>query len=290
MSQFQTFGQELYFKESLAAIKLASELKTRDELRKAIMRKLRQASSRTRLRVAEKIMQRFIATEKNEIVITPFIKLVNGSSDPRAQAELLLYQLVQTDRIVEAIASEIFYPYFILNRMPKGFTASDFRMINRPGLFEWDRVITGRFVSLYAQKNWNFTSQTTIFRALRILKQSGLLQALPGESREIGGLSFIPSPHLISLPTFAYCLHHEFSQRRLATVALDQIQNARFARLFLLQPLQVTALLGEAQRHKLVRREKSARGGRFSLPSADPDKLVANLLSPEIQELSWAPR
>jgi hypothetical protein len=251
---FAAFGQELYLEEAAQALRLALVTSTRAELRAQIVAALPQRSEKTRGRIADKLIQRLVPVENDAIVVSPFVRLAAGIRDTRARNELIYYRTAQTDAIIGAIAAEIFYPYFIQQRPPKGFSASQFRFENTGALFDYDNVITRSFVSAYARTAWSFHSEATLTRALRILREAALIEALPSPPGAERQPAFSLAPHTMRPPTFAFCFYEELASRRSPALALDQLQNARFARIFLVRPIDITAMAEEARRHKLVTR------------------------------------
>jgi len=273
---FAAFGQELYPEEAAQALRLALGASTRAELRQQIVAALPQPSEKTRARIADKLIQRLIPIEHRQIAVSPFVRLAANIGDSQARTELIYYRTAQTDRIIAAIAAEILYPYFIQGRPPKGFSAAQFRLANTGALFDYDNVIRASFISAYARSAWGFRSEQTVTRALRILREAGLIGALPGVPGGARQAAFALSPHTMRLPTFAFCLYEEFASRRSPALALDQVQNARFAQMFVVRPADVTALVEEARRRKLVARSGGA-APRYG-PAMDADALVEKLL------------
>jgi hypothetical protein len=273
---FAAFGQELYPEEAAQALRLALGASTRAELRQQVIGTLPQPSEKTRGRIADKLIQRLVPIEQRQIVVSPFVRLAANIGDSQARIELVYYRTAQTDSIIAAIAAEVFYPYFVQGRPPKGFSAAQFRLANTGALFDYDNVITASFITAYARSAWGFRSEPTVTRALRILREAGLIEALPGGAGA-GETAFALAPHTMRLPTFAFCLYEEFAARRAPALALDQIQNAHFARMFIVRPVDVTALAEEARRRKLLVR----RGGgtpRYA-PAMEPEALVDRLLA-----------
>ncbi|HUT73287.1 MAG TPA: hypothetical protein VM221_00445 [Armatimonadota bacterium] len=273
---FAAFGQELYPEDAARALCLALEMETRAELHARIAAGLPQASAKTRGRIADKLIQRLIAVERGKVIVSPFVRLAAGLRDPQARTELIYYRTARTDTIIAAIAAEIFYPHFVHGRPPRGFSPVHFRAANTGALFDYDRVITRPFISTYARRAWDFHSEPTLTRALRVLREAGLIEVLPG-APGARRPSFTVAPHTLRLPTFAFCLYEEFAARRSPALALDQIQNADFARTFILRPVEVTALTEEARRRKLVARSGGA-APRYA-PAMDRDALVDALLA-----------
>ncbi|UCH34903.1 MAG: hypothetical protein JSV65_00675 [Armatimonadota bacterium] len=275
---FAAFGQELYPDEAAHALRLALDVERRADLRAQLIAALPQTSEKTRGRIADKLIQRLIPVTKGQVVVSPFVRLAASITDTQARTELIYYRTAQTDSIIAAIAAEIFYPYFVQGRAPKGFTAGQFRLANTGALFDYDNVLTRSFISAYARKTWGFRSEPTVTRALRILREAGLIEALPSAPGSPGQPAFAVRPHTMRLPTFVFCLYEEFAARRSPGLALDQMQNAQFARMFIVRPVDVTAMAEDARRRKLLLRTGGA-APRFT-PATDLDGLVEMLLKP----------
>ena len=274
---FAAFGQELYLDEAAQALRLALVTSTRAELRAQIVAALPQQSEKTRGRIANKLIQRLVPTEHDAIVGSPFVRLAANLRDAQARNELIYFRTAQTDAIIGAIAAEIFYPYFIQQRPPKGFSTTQFRFENTGALFDYDSVITRSFVLTYARDVWNFRSEATVIRALRILREAGLIEAFPSPPGAASQPAFSLAPHTIRLATFVLCLYEEIAARRSPALALDQVQNARFARIFLVRPVDVTAMAEEARRHKFLTRT-TGPAPRYA-PAMPIDALVDALLA-----------
>jgi len=270
------FGQELYRDEAAQALRLAIEAETRADLRERIMSVLPQRSQKTRGRIADKLIQRLVPIRRGQVVVSPFVRLAANIGDPQACTELIYYRTAQTDTIVAALAAEIFYPYFVQGRPPKGFSANQFRFANTGALFDYDNVITASFIVSYARRAWGFRSQPTVLRALRILREAGLIEALPSLPGGARQPAFAIAPHTMRLPTFALCLYEEFASRRAPALALDQMQNAHFARMLIVRPVDVTAMAEDARRHKLLVRSGGA-APRYA-PATNLEGLVDKLL------------
>jgi hypothetical protein len=272
------FGQELYPDEAAQALRLALQAQTRAELREQLIGALPQPSEKTRGRIADKLIQRLIPIRKGHVVVSPFVRLGANIADTQARTELIYYRTAQTDAVVAALAAEVFYPYFVQGRPPKGFTAAQFRFINTGALFDFDNVITRSFIAAYARDAWGFRSNPTLIRALRVMREAGVIEAVPTVPGGARQPAFAIAPHTMRLPTFSFCVYEEFAARRSPALALDQIQNARFAKLFVVRPVDVAALAEQARRRKLLTRSGGA-APRYALV-ADLEGLVDMLLRP----------
>jgi len=266
MEGLATFGQELYLEASAAALRLALSIEDRQELRDAIARRLGDRSAATRERVSDKLIQRLIPIQDGRVVVDAFVRLAAGTPDRQTRRELIYYRTAQVDRIVGRIASEILCPCLILRRRPRGMSAADFRAATTPTLFNEEPRVALDLVRRYAEAAWNFHSPDTVARAMRILRHAGIVHLAPPDA----GVGFAASARAMSPEAFAFCVYEEMLERGNRAPALDQVENAPCARLFLLTAAQVTGLLEECRGQRLLR----ARGGRFALIHESLDDLV----------------
>ena len=278
MPRLAAFGQELYVKDSLLAARLALQAADRADLQRRLVSRLPQRSESTRTRIAEKIIQRLIGRNRRAPLSSPLIRLLVGTDDTQAQTELVFHRAAITDEIIAAIAIDIFYPHFVRERVPKGFTKQQFLLANTAALFEFDRVITRQFISTYAREVWGFEGEPTLSRALRILRQAGVLQPLTRVEDRRRVLSYVPTARPLSEAAFAYLAYEDCLGRGLTRPAIDQIQGAGFARIFLQSPVQIAALADAARRRRLLRASGAAGGRRLALTCDSLDEVVARLL------------
>lgn len=271
MAELATFGQELYFQESIRAIECFSDAPADDHLPPKIAEILPHPSENTRLRVASKLIQRYFKAGPS------YLKLVKATKNDAARHELLYWRTARTDAVIGAIAREIFYPYFVLNALPKGYDESEFRMANTATLFSADRIISRDFAIRYARETWDFDSERTVTLALRIMKQAEVLDSI---SVKLGGrhvLGYFPQPVCPKPEIFAYCMYEEFSPllgRELnSRPTPDRVQNGDCSKLFFLNRLQVDSLLKTLQKRKLIEFE----GMHIRFAFSDLDALVKEL-------------
>ena len=282
MGALATFGQELYLQESIRAIESFSDLPvptirdarsrgTDDNLLAAVATILPHPSENTRLRVASKLIQRYF---KGSPAYLTLIKSLKCDAERR---ELLYWRAARTDGVIAAIAREVFYPYFVLNALPKGYDESSFRMANTATLFSVDRIISRDFAVRYAREAWGFDSERTITLALRIMKQAEILDSISVKLGRRHVLGYFPQPHSLKPEVFAYCLYEEFSpslgQELNSCPSPDRIQNGDCSKLFLLNRLQVDSLLKTLNKRKWVEFE----GMHVKLVFPDLDALVLQL-------------
>lgn len=279
MAGFATFGQELYFDESIRAIESCSDMSEQDRLPARIAELLPHPSEKTRLRVASKIIQRFFKAADGKSLAEPFPKLVKGLKSESARRELLYWRTARTDTIIAAIAREVFYPYFVLNALPKGYDEASFRMANTATLFPIDQIISRDFAVDYAKRIWNFHSARTITLALRIMKQAEILDAISVKLGRRHVLGYYPQAHSVRSEVFAYCMYEEFLDGESAPlVSLDRVQNGDCVKLFFLNRLQVGSLLRILERRKLIEFTALPGGRHIRFASPDLDTLVSILI------------
>ncbi|MCX6375918.1 MAG: hypothetical protein NTU88_07815 [Armatimonadetes bacterium] len=270
MAEFATFGQELYFEESIRAIESFFDDIEPDHLSAKIASTLQQPSEATRLRVASKIVQRCFKTADGKSRSQAFLKLVKSCKSESNQRDLLYWRAARTDGIIAALAAEVFYPYFVLNTLPKGYDEETFRMANTATLFADDKVISSDFAVRYAKETWGFDSARTVTLALRIMKQAWMLESVSVKLGRRHVLGYYPQPHLLQPEVFAYCLYEEFMDHA-PTVSLDRIHNGDCVKLFFVSRLHADSLLRKLAGRKLVE-FKALPGGkhiRFMCPNLD---------------------
>lgn len=282
MAEFATFGQELYFEESIRAIESFSDDIEPDHLSAKIASTLQQPSDATRLRIASKIVQRCFKSPDGKSRSQAFLKLVRSSKSESSRRDLIYWRAARTDGIIAALAAEVFYPYFVLNVLPKGYDEEAFRMANTATLFADDKVISSDFAVRYAKKNWGFDSARTVTLALRIMKQAWILESVSVTLGRKHVLGYYTQPHLLQPEVFAYCLYEEFLDHS-PTVSLDRIQNGDCVKLFFVNRLHADSMLRKLAGKKLVE-FKALPGGkhiRFMCPNLDAlvDKLTQDSMS-----------
>jgi hypothetical protein len=282
-SPHKTLGQEFYFAETIAALAAVDpEAKPREQIR-AIASTLSQPSTKTRQRIAEKIHQRYAASTADDASI-PFISLVNALASKKVRRELLVYQLSRVDTLVAGLAEEIFYPYFVWSRLPRGYDESTFRRANTGTLIDTDRFISTRFCGHYAKRHWRFESAASIGVALRILRDARIVDSTyvrVGKRRMLG---WIPTFRGIALPTFLCGLLEEFGDALTSGVPLDRVQNSRVAFLFMLSPVAADSLIELARRTAGASITGRGSARRISLPAAPPGARTELLVRLATQE------
>lgn len=283
----KSFGQEFYPYESLRAIKFADKTRICDRraLIEHIASDLSQPSEMTRLRIAAKLVQRYFEHSKTDIApppqLQPFIRLTSRSRRADAQIELLFLRLSQVDRIVGAIARELFYPVCVLGTAPDGIAESSFAARNGSQLLSTTPILTRAFVLEYARDKWSFTNRSTIDRALRVLQGAGLIARERQSELRGHPTAFRLSAHDVSLVTFVWAFYDEFLPHATGpnfSVSVESLNNADFARTLLLSPTQIEAHCQSARRHQLI----ATRGTQLRLVFGNRDVLVDSLLATAI--------
>ena len=256
-----SFGQEFYPLETIRALQLVARkrLSERGALLELIASSLPQQSAKTRRRIASKILQRYIVGKRKIIDPSPheqpFIRLLTRLSNVGAQIELLYFELCGTDKIVGALARDLFYPTGIERCAPKGWKQNEFAVANGgllPEIADLAPPLTRAFIVEYARAQWKFRDASSVDRALRVLQGAGLISqeklvALRGHPS-----GFRVAAHDVSTETFLWALHREFltaDQVKQYSFNFSQLETASFARTLLLQPEQVRAHL-EATRNR----------------------------------------
>lgn len=250
--QFSTFGQELYQADSIIAIERFHYIKNNDELLEAIIGILPHRSIKTRTRVAEKFIQRFF--NFNDLSDASFLKMVRSSESIQDKIDLIYWRTARTDKIIAAIANEIFYSYFINNSIPGGYSQQQFDMKNTYTLFSLDKVITADFVVEYALSNWNFSSKKSILLALRIMRQANMINSLPIITGFKKNLGYYTIQHYINPKIFAFCLYEEFSANpHRKIISMDQIQESDSVKVFFISRLQLESIIKSLQKDRIIK-------------------------------------
>lgn len=268
-----TFGQELCPEAAarLARLALADPAPARAELREALVRELPMRSGATRRRVADKLLQRLVEFEEGRPRRTLLLVLLAQGRDPRARAQLTYYQTVAVEGLLEALVERLCYPYLVQGKPPPGLGRAQFAAANAVGLFESDRALTRHFISAYARSAWGFGSETTLTRALRMMRQAGVVQPLPRTAMGRPLLSFARVPLVPTAAASAHGLYEEFGEA--GGAPRHRVEAGRLARRFLLEPIQVSVALQELRRRGLVRFSLRAGERWVTLPCRSPEEV-----------------
>lgn len=276
MADFATFGQELYFDESIRAIESFSDVHEPGHLSSKIAETLSHPSEATRLRVASKIVQRYFRPVNGTSGARPFLKMVRDAKSAAERLDLLYWRTARTDGIMTALAGEILYPYFVLNTLPKGYDESAFRLANTGTIFSVECLISRDFAIQYACDAWGFDSARTVILALRIMKQANVLDAVTVRVAERQVQGYYPQPHPVRVETFAYCLYEEFLGTA-PTVSVDRIHNGDCVKLFLLGRLHVDSMLRTLEKMKLITFTTQTGGRHIKFTHTEMDSLVDSI-------------
>lgn len=310
---YAQFGQELYLRETIAAARLiAAQDDDPRPLPSRITETLAHPSPQTRLRVANKLLQRLTAgaaacaeqpEAANEVrkpyragpaafpkgngkpALAPydaglatFACLLCNHSDTQAQRDLVYYAAARADSLIAAIAADILYPYFIEDRIPAPYSEDEFIMANAGLLLAPEPILTAGFIADYARRAWNFDSPRTVGLALRILRQAGILISAPLLGARGRVAAYTLAPHGLSLSALLWAFYGEFGQAPLAP-ACDQVERSHFARFFVISPSVVRSLLWEAEKAGIAAAWNPSGARRVALKVREPDALARLLLS-----------
>ena len=286
-SILKAFGQEFYPHDAIRALKFADKTRITDRraLVEYIANTLPQPGEMTRLRIAAKLVQRYLSVTRSEIVpppqSQPFARLVAQSRHVPTQIELLFWRLAGVDKIVGIMARELFYPVCIALRPPDGVSTEEFAARNGARLFDTEPLLTRSFILDYVGQRWNFSNRSTIDRSLRVLQNAGLIARERQNEMRGHPTAFRVSAHDVSLTTFLFALYEEF---------LPHVKDPDFsltptvlpvtdcARTLLLSRAQVETHLDKARSHQLLRQH----GRHLRLVCGDLDTLVSTLLTKAI--------
>ena len=282
-ASMNSFGQEFYPYESIRALRFAdrTQLADRRALVEHIASELTQPSEMTRLRIAAKIVQRYLDGNNTRILPPPheqpFARLVARNRHTPTQIELLFLRLAAVDGIVGRIARELFYPVCVAGRPPDAYSGAAFAAANGAQLFATVPMLTRAFIHAHARENWGFTNKATVDRALRVLQNAGLVarERMPGLRGHPTALTM--SSHDVSLVTFAWALYTEFLPHvGDAHFALhpESLPISDFARTLLLSPQQIEAHCQNARKHQLI----ALHNGQLRLLFGNLDALADALL------------
>jgi hypothetical protein len=276
---FRIFRQEFAFEESLAAIQAAAPLESREHRIKAIVDVLPQPSFKTKERIAAKIIQRYFGGRRRSDAAPEFAGLLLSTRDSSVQRQLMLYRTARVDRIVWAVAAEVFYPYFVAKTYPRGFDEAGFRIVNTGTLFDSDDLVSARFVQEFARKQWGFRSASTINLALRVLKGGGVLRPVAASAEAHRSIAYLPTYASVSPEAFCYFLAGDLFSglRRVDAHALDKVHNAPFVKLFMLRRPLVDSIMGDAAKRGWLRLQRKGRAASVSLQAASTADLVGML-------------
>lgn len=279
-----SFGQEFYPYESIRALRFAdrTQLTDRRALVEHIASQLTQDSEMTRLRVAAKIVQRFLDGTATTIVPPPqeqpFARLVARNRHTPTQIELLFLRLAGIDGIVGRLARELFYPVCVAGRPPDAYGTAEFAAANGAQLFSTVPMLTRSFIHAHARDKWGFTNAASLDRALRVLQNAGLIARERMAALRGHPTALTMSSHDVSLVTFVWALYAEFLPHvgdAHFVLHPESLGIADFARTLLLSPAQVAAHCQSARKHQLL----ALHNGQLRFVFGNLDALADSLLS-----------
>jgi len=260
--------------DALRALALAPECTSRTELRDRIVKGLRQRSRATRQGVANKLIQRYLATPEGRLDLSPFVELVSAIRDRSSRTQLLFYRLTQIDEIVGALAREVLYPYFIEQEVPAGFRRDEFQVLNGQRLLDEDPFLLTPFVVEFAKRNWRGPSPASLRRALGIVADAELVCRRRVRSLRRHPHALSPAKNDLTTTTFVYALYDEFGGRT-ETLSADTLVGSQFARTLLTPPDIILNMVDRARHYGFVRRKR--RSGELALTYGSLQAAVADL-------------
>lgn len=235
----------LHFAEAVAGARLLAAGCTREQILGELAALVPAPDEERRRRVASALVHRLLVDcETEDPARCPVVELLAAAGCTLDARHLLLYATARRERLVMAIAAEVFFPCFVLGRPPEGLSERDFAALNTGRLLETDQVITHRLVDEYARRRWGFDDPTSTQTALRILREGGALAATWLERGDGRCLGYFPSHRGPSRQTFVYALWEEFASRGRRTVPRVHLRGMALAHLFCL-PGPVVEALGE---------------------------------------------
>ncbi len=276
---YATFGQEFYLRETAAAAGIIAQSGSwthRDGLTAQVAQRLAYPSATMRARVAEKLLQRLSAGSRDSERRFAFARLVAEIGDSEAQRELIYYAVSRADGLIGALARDALTPYFLDGQPPRGATEEALAKYNTGRLLTIEPMLTLPFLTWYAREAFGFHSERTVALAMRILRQAGIVLSVSLSGAPKRTLAYTLAPHGLSLAAFLWCLYDEFACDSLPP-STDRIEQAAFARTFVVPPAVIGARLREAEREGWVQFATLAGARRVSLPLSTEQLLDALL-------------
>ncbi|MGC9319436.1 MAG: hypothetical protein ACP5KN_15490, partial [Armatimonadota bacterium] len=207
----------------------------------------------------------------------PLPALIAAAGRTLDSRHLLLYATARRERLVMAVASEIFHPRFVQGRLPEGLSERDFAAINTGKLLETDDVITHRLVAEYARSRWRLHDRSSTQCALRILREGGALGATWISRGETRCLGYFPSHRGPSWRVFVYALWEEFASRGRRAVARAHLRSMTLARVFCMRGPAVDVLAGHAADCGFCEIDGLRSGGPVAVTHSSFEEAVAAL-------------
>lgn len=274
----------LHFAEAVTAAELAAAGCDRSKVVERIAPVLAVADEERARRIASTLARRVMSgcQPRGEEVgrgstLCPLAGLIAAAGRCLDSRHLLLYATARRERLVMAVAREVFYPRFVLDRMPEGMNERDFAAINTGRLLETDEVITHRLVDEYARRRWRFDDSASTQCALRILREGGALGATWLERGEGRCLGYFPTHRGPGWKVFVYALWEEFAARGRRTVPRAHLRTMELAYLFCLRGPAVDVLAERAADEGFCVIEARRSGGPVSVTHEGFEQAVAAL-------------
>lgn len=261
-------------KESLRAIEMAAGCGERRELRDRVVKLLRQRAKTTRERIANKLIQRYLAGEKGRLRVGPFAELVGGIKDQTSRTQLLYYRLTQVDELVGALAREVVYPYFIERAVPKGFKRDEFFAINGQRLIDEDPYLLSPFLDEFATRNWRVKPGDSLGQAMRILADAGFVERRRIRSVFRHPYALYPAKNDATMTAFVYALYDELGGTKGALPEARLVEST-FARTLLMPPDIVRHMVRNCRQYGFLRRQRKT--GDLTLTYGSLAAAVADL-------------
>lgn len=235
----------LHFAEAVAAAELLAAGCARDQIVDRVAALVPAPDDDRRRRIASALLHRLqVDCAAEGRAPCPLVDLLAAAGCTLDARHLLLHATARRERLVMAVAGEVFFPRFVLGRLPDGLSERDFAALNTGRLLETDAVITHRLVDEYARRRWGFDDPASTQAALRILREGGALAATWLERGDGRCLGYFPSHRGPSWRVFVYALWEEFASRGRRTVPRAHLRSLALAHLFCL-PGPVVEALGE---------------------------------------------
>ncbi len=282
-SEFGSVRVGLHFGEAVSAAELAARGCDRTEVVEQIALLVPAADEERARRIASTLARRVMCDcgpggdDEADGRGWPLPTLIAAAGRRLDARHLLLYATARRERLVMAVAGEVFYPRFVLGRMPAGMSEADFAAINAGRLLETDEVITHRLVDEYARRRWRLDDPASTQCVLRILREGGALGAT-WISRDDGRcLGYFPTHRGPGWQVFVYALWEEFASRGRRTVPRVHLRMMALARLFCLHGPVVDVLAERAAQEGFCAIDGRRSGGPISVVHDDFEQAVAAL-------------
>jgi len=237
------------------SIKLLRAIKgsaSKEEVDEKIETLLYQNSRKTREKIKEDFMRRYLTFESDRLVQTPLLELVSRLNDMVLIRELLYYHYIQAERIGAEIIMGVLYP-----KLPEAEYVEDEVM---------------RYVAEKMPGKAQRTLHNTYACLRTALKDFGLLRRK--------GKKWVADTYFPKLESFVYALHHECTvkQNYLNPKMSYLLGKAEFPRLFLMTTATVRDYVQRARREGLISYEVCAGDEQIALIHKSLDRVVGEMI------------